>query len=129
MIKNVYALIRDIIQSRGEELFLVVVILLVGLVSFGLGQISSSSNLGGELIIESTPVETQEVVKTLEEASLAGESSGPVSIIGNKNSKIYHRSDCSGAKRMSETNKIYFASIAAAKTAGFRAAANCPGLE
>jgi endonuclease YncB( thermonuclease family)/methylphosphotriester-DNA--protein-cysteine methyltransferase len=47
-------------------------------------------------------------------------------IIGNKNSKIYHRPDCPGYKSVSEKNQVRFKSIAEAEAAGFRAAKNCP---
>jgi endonuclease YncB( thermonuclease family)/methylphosphotriester-DNA--protein-cysteine methyltransferase len=47
-------------------------------------------------------------------------------IIGNKNSKIYHRPDCPGYKSVSEKNQVRFKSVAEAEAAGFRAAKNCP---
>ena len=62
------------------------------------------------------------------EAVVGAGESAPTEIVGNKNSKIFHRADCSGARNMSEANKIYFASIEAAVGAGYRPAGNCPGL-
>ncbi|HEX8845423.1 MAG TPA: thermonuclease family protein [Pyrinomonadaceae bacterium] len=47
-------------------------------------------------------------------------------IIGNKNSKIYHRPDCPGYKSVSEKNQVKFKTVAEAEAAGFRAAKNCP---
>jgi deoxyribonuclease-1 len=47
-------------------------------------------------------------------------------IIGNKNSKIYHRSDCPGYNGVSEKNQVRFKSVAEAEAAGYRAAKNCP---
>ena len=47
-------------------------------------------------------------------------------IIGNKNSKIYHRPDCSGYKNVSEKNQVKFSSVAEAEAAGYRVAKNCP---
>lgn len=47
-------------------------------------------------------------------------------IIGNKNSKIYHRPDCPGYNGVSEKNQVRFKSAAEAEAAGFRAAKNCP---
>jgi endonuclease YncB( thermonuclease family)/methylphosphotriester-DNA--protein-cysteine methyltransferase len=47
-------------------------------------------------------------------------------IIGNKNSKIYHRPDCPGYKSVSEKNQVRFKSVAEAEAAGFRVAKNCP---
>jgi Metal binding domain of Ada len=48
-------------------------------------------------------------------------------VVGNKNSKIYHRPDCPGFKTISEKNRVNFASAAEAEKAGYRIAKNCPG--
>jgi endonuclease YncB( thermonuclease family)/methylphosphotriester-DNA--protein-cysteine methyltransferase len=58
------------------------------------------------------------------QALTAATASGPV--IGNKNSKIYHRSDCPGYKSVSEKNQAKFNTVAEAEAAGYRAARNCP---
>ena len=47
-------------------------------------------------------------------------------IIGNKKSKIYHRPDCPGARRVSPQNRVRFANEAEAQAAGYRLAGNCP---
>lgn len=47
-------------------------------------------------------------------------------IIGNKNSKIYHRPDCPGYNNVSEKNQVKFKSAAEAEAAGYRVAKNCP---
>lgn len=47
-------------------------------------------------------------------------------IIGNKNSKKYHRPDCSGYRDMSERNRVFFKSVEEAEAAGFKRAGNCP---
>jgi endonuclease YncB( thermonuclease family)/methylphosphotriester-DNA--protein-cysteine methyltransferase len=47
-------------------------------------------------------------------------------IIGNKNSKIYHRPDCPGYKNVSEKNQVKFNTVEEAEQAGYRAAKNCP---
>jgi endonuclease YncB( thermonuclease family)/methylphosphotriester-DNA--protein-cysteine methyltransferase len=51
-------------------------------------------------------------------------ATGP--IIGNKNSKIYHRPDCPGYKSVSEKNQVKFNTVEEAEAAGYRAAKNCP---
>jgi endonuclease YncB( thermonuclease family)/methylphosphotriester-DNA--protein-cysteine methyltransferase len=53
-------------------------------------------------------------------ASASGE------IIGNKNSKIYHRPNCPGYNSVSEKNQVRFSSAEEAEKAGFRVAKNCP---
>ncbi|MBK9314934.1 MAG: thermonuclease family protein [Acidobacteria bacterium] len=46
-------------------------------------------------------------------------------ISGNRNSGIYHRSDCPDFDRVSEKNRIYFKTEEEAKKAGYRKARNC----
>ncbi|MBI2453975.1 MAG: hypothetical protein HYV54_00120 [Parcubacteria group bacterium] len=136
------------IKTHQDLLFLVAVIALVGLIGFGLGRLSSKYQTA-ELNIQSTLVNTAEldkIVTTPIEKSIAGKINSPPSenrevalpesnyknnrkIIGNKNSKIYHYEDCPGALRMSEGNKVFFASVLEARNSGFRPAGNCPGLE
>lgn len=52
--------------------------------------------------------------------------SGVIRIAGNRNSGIYHRSDCPDYDRISERNRVYFKSEEEAKKAGYRKARNCP---
>jgi endonuclease YncB( thermonuclease family)/methylphosphotriester-DNA--protein-cysteine methyltransferase len=47
-------------------------------------------------------------------------------VIGNKNSKIYHRPDCPGYKGVSEKNQVKFNTVEEAEAAGYRVAKNCP---
>ena len=47
------------------------------------------------------------------------------SVVASVNSDKYHYERCSGAKRISEKNKIYFENSAEAEKAGFTLANNC----
>jgi endonuclease YncB( thermonuclease family)/methylphosphotriester-DNA--protein-cysteine methyltransferase len=47
-------------------------------------------------------------------------------IVGNKNSKIYHRPNCPGYNSVSEKNQVRFKSAEEAEAAGYRVAKNCP---
>ena len=138
-----------------DKLFLVAVIILIGLIGFGLGRLSSRYQTA-ELDINSTIANTADLGKVVATSNVASVSSqanvsnktdttnksvdaksvagdigvaSAIKIIGNKNSKIYHREDCPGALKMIESNKVLFGSISAAKEAGYRPAGNCPGLE
>jgi endonuclease YncB( thermonuclease family) len=50
-------------------------------------------------------------------------------IVGNKNSKKYHRPDCSGYRDMAEKNRVFFKTVAEAEAAGYERAGNCPAEE
>jgi deoxyribonuclease-1 len=45
-------------------------------------------------------------------------------VTGNKKTKIYHRPDCPGAAKVSQQNRVRFASKAEAQAAGYRLAEN-----
>jgi len=47
-------------------------------------------------------------------------------IIGNSNSKKYHRPDCPGYRDMAEKNRVFFKSVEEAEAAGYKRAGNCP---
>ena len=47
-------------------------------------------------------------------------------IIGNGNSKKYHRPDCPGYRDMAERNRVFFNTVADAEAAGYKRAGNCP---
>lgn len=132
------------IKLYQDSLFLMAVIVMVGVVGFGLGRLSAKYQTA-ELNIQSTLVNTTELDKIVTapiEKSIVDKDTSPPTknreaiasnvgkkIVGNKNSKIYHYEDCPGALRMSEGNKMFFASVIDAQNAGFRPAGNCPGLE
>ena len=48
--------------------------------------------------------------------------------VASKNGTKYHLPWCSGAKRIGEANKIWFATKEAAEKAGYTPAANCRGI-
>ncbi len=50
-------------------------------------------------------------------------------VVVSKNGSKYHYPWCSGAKRMNESNKVWFKTIAEAKSAGYEPAKNCNGLK
>jgi hypothetical protein len=47
-------------------------------------------------------------------------------LIGNRNSKIYHKSNCPDYNKVSEKNRVPFKTEAEAQAAGYRKARNCP---
>jgi endonuclease YncB( thermonuclease family)/methylphosphotriester-DNA--protein-cysteine methyltransferase len=46
-------------------------------------------------------------------------------IIGNQNSKKYHRPDCAGYRDMAEKNRVFFKTVEEAEAAGYKRAGNC----
>lgn len=107
-------------MGKLEPLLLPLIILLVGLSAFGLGRLSAKPHEGARLIIN-TP-ESQ--VAGVGQALVGNEKAYVASKSGTK----YYLPTCSGASRIQEENKVYFATQTQARVAGYEPAANCPGL-
>lgn len=124
----------------GEDaIFYTVVVLLVAIASFGLGRwssLESAQNRTAPIVIRtqqaSLPTAIKDSAKVTETTSetLTPEPAVVIqkSFVGSKKSDKYHLPWCSGAKRIKEENKIWFATKADAESAGYIPAANCKGL-
>jgi hypothetical protein len=128
MLRQYLVKVKEWLLPREGEIFMVIVIVLVALIGFGLGRISA-------LRENKFPIQIDyEEAKSLDPPQ--GEIGGRTSdfeqtanlLVGSKNSSVYHFPWCSGAQRISESNKIWFSSKEEAEKAGYRPAANCKGL-
>jgi len=115
-----------------EPYLLPAIVVLVGVGAFGLGRLSASSPNHTALRIiypnaqAATPVKAGEVSgKTTQPFD---DAQGLRNFVASKNGTKYYLTTCSGANRIKEENKVYFASAAQAQAAGYGPAANCPGL-
>ncbi len=108
-----------------DALFMAVLLVLVGLVSFGLGRHSIDSGLvgadqklsAGIIFIEKKPVEPIEY-----------DNFDRKQVVVSKSGSKYYLLSCSGVGRIKEENKIFFESPSQAEAAGYTPAANCKGL-
>lgn len=113
-----------------DAIFHGLLVLLVGVTAFGLGRSS--------VVPES--MEQPASITLSQSMTQQGGTTTPVSedmgdgtavegaYVGSKNSDKYHLPWCSGAQRIKEENKVWFASIEAAEQAGYIPAGNCEGL-
>ncbi|MBI4086620.1 hypothetical protein HY416_01410 [Candidatus Kaiserbacteria bacterium] len=138
-------------SDRG--LFPALLLVTVGLVSFGLGRLSvetGPADRGGSLLSATAAAEDGTSVATGRSGPAGGvgeadtresdirtvgsadeTSSSPASekrYVGSKNGSKYHLPWCSGAARIAEENKIWFSSKEEAEAAGYTPAANCKGI-
>ena len=119
-----------------KDIFLVLIIILSSLASFGLGRLSKIEESRSPIIIENTPVENGtsspgSKINLLQEASvikagLPAQAGG--GYVASKNGTKYYLPWCGGAQKISEKNKITFASKEEAEKAGYQPAANCKGI-
>ncbi len=128
---------KDKIKPFESDLVVVIVIILVALISFGLGRLSKIRE-------NKTPITVENVVSNIfgasEESDVPkiGESSNPTSFNGvnvgeklfvaSKSGTKYHYPWCPGALNIKEENKIWFSSKEEAEKAGYSPAGNCKGL-
>lgn len=119
-----------------EKTYISVVILLVGLSSFGLGRLSVSTAQNSGVVIEKVLQTTENTVSQ----QAAGVSKSQVATpsknmqksgqyVASKNGSKYYFPWCGGANNISETNKIWFETVEDAKSKGYLPASNCKGLK
>jgi len=126
MLKNIPDIGRKIKHVLEGELFVVILIILVGFLSFGLGRLSKDAE-------SRVPVQILQGVEL--KASVSNNSMNGMQIesqngtfVASKNGTKYHFPWCSGAQRIKEENKVWFSSKEEAERSGYTPAANCKGL-
>ncbi len=125
---------RPTLRPLSDDLFLGLIIILVAFGSFGLGRLSKIEGAKTPIQIENAPKVTADTFSSGTKAEIVSTQQASVSmsqtgeLVGSKNGTKYHYAWCSGAQRISEVNKIYFASKADAESRGYTPATNCKGL-
>src|SRR3989344_3380445 len=105
-----------------KRFFISITIILVALLSFGIGRLTSVGNSEPIKIEHDTSLTS----KTSQTASVVSSLTIPKgSVVASKNGKKYHYPSCPSAKQISEKNKITFASPVAADASGYTLASNC----
>lgn len=107
-----------------QKLFLSLTIILVALLSFGIGRLSVAGDRE-PIKIEYDPNLSTSQVDNVASVISATKPNNSTSVVVSKNGTRYHYLDCAGAKQIKEENKIVFATPVAAEAAGYTLAANC----
>lgn len=95
-----------------------ILILLVGVASFGLGRLSA---------VDSPFSPLYNRIALIEEQSIALALGGK--FVASKNGSAYYFPWCSGVERINTSNMIWFDSREKAEKAGYAPAKNCKGLQ
>ena len=101
-----------------RDVFIISILILVSLLSFGLGYLAgmdASGETKSSISFETAPLATTTVGQ-------GGQ------VVASKSGTKYYLPSCASANRISEANKVWFSTSAAATAAGYTPAANCPGL-
>lgn len=111
--------IQDISQKfKTSEAFLALLLILIAILSFGLGRLSvlnESKPEGGQNLKAGIILKEEEVP-------------GAGMYVASKKGTKYHLPWCSGARTVREENKVWFESREEAELAGYTPANNCRGL-
>jgi len=106
-------------KFQKQDIFYAIIISLVLIIIFSLGYFIANLNK-----LQKPPVVIEKnnnnVVEYTQNSEILQEG-----VVASINSDKYHYLHCSGAKRISEKNKIYFDSPQDAQNAGFVLAGNC----
>lgn len=124
-----------------SDAYIAVIIVLVGVASFGLGRLSALPGKEPVRIYQgeaeaaaamadlparpTKPESVQKVVRSIVDKSAGATPSAEGNYVASKNGSVYYPPTCSGAARIKDENKIWFDSTTAAENAGYHAAANC----
>ncbi len=133
---------------NNDGIYFSVIVILVGVISFGLGQKSlisenlqkqSDNKLQAGIVFIDNAFSAATSSKTFVSGSDKNdlntttedkkENNKSLPIVASRSGSKYHLTTCSGAMRIKEKNKIFFSSEAEAEAAGYEPAANCPGLK
>ena len=107
------------------------IMVLVGFASFGLGRLSMLNNVDKsnfKLENESTSLVKEEIGNSIlaeKDNALDPSLTKKRMYVASKNGKLYYSLGCSGAKRISARNEIWFATSTEAEKAGFTLSASC----
>ena len=111
-----------------DELFYALLVLLVGVTAFGLGRLSAGTVSEPAASTVPSVEYSRPTTVSNQPASLIVASTTQKAYVASKNSTKYHLPWCSGAKRISEENKVWFASKEEVEKTGRTPASNCPGI-
>ena len=112
------------------DFFTAIVVILVAFAGFGLGRLSAMEGRKTPISIERNPSFSFSLGKTIPNNSLGTPTTkSEKSFVAAKSGTKYYFPWCGGVSRIKEENKIWFASEAEARKAGYTPAANCKGLK
>lgn len=118
-----------------DDTFTILLCAAVAVLAFGLGRLSVGEMEADLLpaaisIIEASPEVVPASTTPSTAAVQAADPSTPIpgGYVASRSGAKYHLPWCSGAQRIKEENKIWFATKEEAEAAGYTPAANCKGM-
>jgi hypothetical protein len=133
-------------SETGKDVYIVITLILVAVAAFGLGRLSMARSGASPVslvyprdmqglvqntanIVKTSSDNTSSIVSSQTEKLVEGANSQPTElqkqIVASKKGTKYYYTWCSGAKSLSETNKIYFATEEEAEAKGYTKSTSC----
>lgn len=125
-------------SDTGKDILTVIIIILVGLGSFGLGRLSKANKGSGVQIEYKTEPNTDlgaNVISGVGQVSSTSQkapknanlrpANGSVNFFASTRGSKYYSLDCSGGKTIKEENRIYFATRQEAEASGYELSSSC----
>ena len=131
MLANKFESVKLWIAENTSDIYVAVLIFLVSVANFGLGRLSILWPSKQPITIpdgESAVVPAPHNTSSQASAASAVTPPTPGKYVASKSGKSYHFPWCPGATNINEQNKTWFQTKEAAEQAGYKPAANCPGL-
>lgn len=126
MLAEIIRKVKHLIKENADDLFIALIIFLVGIVSFGLGRLSIIWPQKEPITIENH----ESRIMNQEGIALHGlkNSDSRGKYVASKNGTAYHLPWCQGAQKIKEENRIWFDTKEEAERSGYKPAGNCEGL-
>jgi hypothetical protein len=121
-------------NDRGKDIMTVLIVIIVGLGSFGLGRLSKQNNNSGIKIeykdqeanaVFSETDSDNEVINQLSNQSILVSNSLGKSFLASNRGKKYYPIGCSAGKTIKVENRIYFSTREDAEKAGYELSSSC----
>ena len=118
---------KNLVASIPRDVRILGVLIFASTLSFGLGYLTGiDAGQGSSITLEPSPLDAELAGQA--PTSEVGAPTGSVGVVASKNGTKYYLPECAGASRISDANKVWFVSTAAALAAGYTPAANCKGI-
>jgi hypothetical protein len=113
-----------------DQVFYSILVILVGFGGFflGGGRAVSKPTENLPVVLPATVPSAQPAAALVTQAPAVTSPSEVGMVVGSKSGTKYHLPSCPGAKQIKPENRIEFATAELAVAAGYKPAANCPGL-
>jgi hypothetical protein len=115
--------------DKVKPFYPLLLILAIASIFFALGRLSALEKAHTPIKIEYPSLATSTGQTATVFNSISPPHTESETVVGSKSGKKYYYPWCGTVKRIKPENQVHFASIDAAKTAGFTPGGNCKGLK